>query len=300
MQRSNKEQVTQAIHLLQNLFTRVTVEEEAKMTVLDFIDKGARITKLFDRLSREENAMDVLRFLCSYECAIRTDELWTTLKSQYSGTNSMITKDITVGQLRAKIASTSVSNLGSLNQSHPPLNSHCQQIRLRTNFANLSRIYWDDWHPSRLQRQDNWGTELLEKTCESLGKILKEEGCGLGYALRRHNARFTANTANQIITQNVLEDWTSMRYDLPSERTAAVVHLQGLLMAARLMHIWVDKILEERLSRKALEQLTQELRDVKSALDIRDDIWQVGGYNIGYADQGLYKDKLYSLACKRT
>eukprot|EP00435_Cladocopium_sp_Y103_P012376 s5143_g3.t1 len=95
MQRSNKEQVTQAIHLLQNLFTRVTVEDEADMTVSDFIDKGARITKLFDRLAREENAMDVIQYLCSYECAIRTDELWSTLKSQYSGANSMITKDIT-------------------------------------------------------------------------------------------------------------------------------------------------------------------------------------------------------------
>eukprot|EP00435_Cladocopium_sp_Y103_P017817 s3097_g4.t1 len=81
-----------------------------------------------------------------------------------------------------------------------------------------------------------------------------------------------------------------MRYDLPLERTAAVVHLQALLMTSRLMHIWMDKLLEERWSRAAYEQVVRDLRDVKSALDIRDDIWQVGGYNIGYADQGLYKD----------
>eukprot|EP00435_Cladocopium_sp_Y103_P046784 s3204_g13.t1 len=274
MQRSNKEQVTQAIHLLMNLFTRVTVEEEAQLTVSDFIEKGARITKLFDRYAREDAQMAVLQYLCSHDCALRTDELWTTLKSQYSGANNMIPKDITVQQLRAKIANTSVSNLGSLNQSHPPLNSHCHQIRLRTNFADLSRKHWENWRPHKMQLRDDWGKELIEKTCASLGKMLKEEGCGLGYALRRHNARCAGNPASQFILQNVMEDWTSMRYDLPLERTAAVVHLQATLMAARLMHIWVDKLLETRWSRTAYDQLIKDLRDVKTALDIRDDIWQ--------------------------
>ena len=35
-----------------------------------------------------------------------------------------------------------------------------------------------------------------------------------------------------------------MRYDLPIERTAAVIHLQTALMASRLLHGWVAKLAE--------------------------------------------------------
>ena len=45
-----------------------------------------------------------MQMLCTFECAIRIDELWYTLKDHYTGQNSMINKEITVRDLRDKIA----------------------------------------------------------------------------------------------------------------------------------------------------------------------------------------------------
>ena len=86
--------------------------------------------------------------------------------------------------------------------------------------------------------------DVIESRAKTLWEILEGEGANLGYALRRHNAKMhQAQTPNQtIIIQNVLEDWVSMRYDLPLERTAAVVHLQTMLMASAMLHEWVTKM----------------------------------------------------------
>ena len=108
----------------------------------------------------------------------------------------------------------------------------------------------------------------------------------MAYAMRRHNARMGHNTFGMIILQNVLEDWTSMRYDLLLERTAAVVHVQAVLMTSSILHKWKTQLAKYPDHRELYNHVRTELRD---ALDLRDDIWEMGGYNVASADQGLYE-----------
>ena len=132
----------------------------------------------------------VFRHLCTFECALRVDEFWSILKSHYSGHSNMITKGITVQELREKIAGASIMSLASLNQSHPPPTSQCQQIRLRTNFYDLNRRYWTSWDPERYMKFTQMGPELqilqeeLDNIMNRLIDIMKEEAVGLAYALR--------------------------------------------------------------------------------------------------------------------
>ena len=119
----------------------------------------------------------------------------------------------------------------------------------------------------------------MEKRVRLLCDILKEEAIGMAYAMRRHNARMGHNTSSMIILQNVLEDWTSMRYDLPLERTAAVVHAQAVLMTSSMLHKWKGKLANYSEYRELYNHVRFELRDVKMALDLREDIWEIGGYN---------------------
>ena len=82
----------------------------------------------------------------------------------------------------------------------------------------------------------------VENRIQYLVNIMYEESYSLGYALRRHNARATSSQGKTIIVQNVLEDWMSMSYDLSLERTAAVVHLQTILMISKMLHEWMTKL----------------------------------------------------------
>ena len=80
----------------------------------------------------------------------------------------------------------------------------------------------------------------------------------------------------------------SMRYDLPLERTAAVVHLQSLLMASAMLHDWKTKMADFSSMTQLRQTIRMKLGKVKMTLDLRDDIWEVGGYNIASADQGIF------------
>jgi len=119
----------------------------------------------------------------------------------------------------------------------------------------------------------------MERRVRLLCDILKEEAIGMACAMRRHNAEMGHNTSGMIILQNVLEDWTSMRYDLPLERTAAVVHAQAVLMTSSMLHKWKGKLANYSEYRELYNHVRFELRDVKMALDLREDIWEIGGYN---------------------
>lgn len=182
-----------------------------------------------------------MKLLCTFECAIRIDEFWDTVKDHYTGLNSMITKEITVRELRDKIANTSPTNLGSLNQTYPPYGSPCYQIRKRTNFEEIARRKWESWSFEAMQREAPDKTEV-ENRIKYLVNIMYEESYSLGYALRRHNARATSSQGKTIIVQNVLEDWMSMSYDLSLERTAAVVHQQTILMVSKMLHEWMSRL----------------------------------------------------------
>ena len=130
----------------------------------------------------------------------------------------------------------------------------------------------------------------IENRAKVLWEILEGEGANLGYALRRHNAKMhQAGTPGQsIIIQDVLEDCVSMRYDLTLERTAAVIHLQTMLMASAMLHEWVSKMETFKDMQSLRRTIQNKLKNVKGSFDLRDDIWEVGGYNIASADQGSF------------
>ena len=92
--------------------------------------------------------------------------------------------------------------LGSLNQSHPPPSSKCFQIRMRTNFYNLTRKYWTELHPQKFTVSSGEGSvinlslEDLKNLIDKLVEMLKEDAVGLGYALRRHNIRIEEANAS--------------------------------------------------------------------------------------------------------
>ena len=140
-----------------------------------------------------------------------------------------------------------------------------------------------------MEREKTSMTEI-ENRAKMLWEILEGEGANLGYALRRHNAKMhQAGTPGQsIIIQDVLEDWVSMRYDLTLERTAAVIHLQTMLMASAMLHEWVSKMETFKEMQSLRRTIQNKLKNVKGSFDLRDDIWEVGGYNIASADQGSF------------
>ena len=115
----------------------------------------------------------IMQLLCTFECAIRIDELWDTLKDHYTGQNSMINKEITVKELRDKIANTSPTNLGSLNQTCPPYGSSCYQIRKRTNFEEIARRKWESWSFEAMRREEPEPSEV-ENRIKYLVNIMYE------------------------------------------------------------------------------------------------------------------------------
>ena len=289
MERSDRSFVTHAVRLLMEMLSKVTNEGELNSTVTSFIDKGARLSKLVEQAARSSEDGDTMKLLCSFECAIRIDEFWETLKDHYSRQNSMITKEITVKELRDKIANTSPMSLGSLNQTYPPPGSTCQQIRRRTNFEEITRRRWESWSFEAMKAESPDGAEV-ERRVQFLVGIMYEESYGLGYALRRHNARMASTNGKQIIVQNVLEDWMSMSYDLSLERTAAVVHLQTILMVSKMLHEWLMRFETVHQVSHLCGVTKSNLDRMKLAIDLRSDLWEVGGYNIERADQGMFED----------
>ena len=160
----------------------------------------------------------------------------------------MIDKQITVRELRDKIGRTSVIHLGSLNSTHPPMNSNTHQIRVRAGFNDLCRKHWEDAKPEAFCAVpgNNTDSRIIE-ICGTLTQIMRKESLHFGDALRRHNAKYKNEDASKmILTQHVLEGWAPMRYDLSLERSAAVVHLQGVVIASTILHKW----LTSRSSRK--------------------------------------------------
>ena len=166
--------------------------------------------------------------------------------------------------------------MGSLNQSHPPGNSVCHNIRLRSAWYNMTRVYWEKWAFHVMEREHTGLTEI-ESRAKTLWELLLGEGANLGYALRRHNAKMhQAGTPGQcIILQDVLEDWMSMRYDLTLERTAAVIHLQTMLMASAMLHEWAAKMETYNDLLGVRRTIQSKLKSVKGTFDLRDDIWKL-------------------------
>ena len=98
------------------------------MRAYDYITKAQRVMKIFQGKFRDAEDFRLLQHLATYKCGIRSEEMWETLVKQYSGSANMIDKNVTVRELREKIGRTSVIHLGSLNSTHPPMNSNTHQI----------------------------------------------------------------------------------------------------------------------------------------------------------------------------
>ena len=79
-----------------------------------------------------------------------------------------------------------------------------------------------------------------------------------------------------------------MRYDLTLERTAAVIHLQTMLMASAMLHEWASKMETYKDLLGVRRTIQNKLKSVKGSFDLRDDIWEIGGYNVASADQGSF------------
>ena len=125
--------------------------------------------------------------------------------------------------------------------------------------------------------------------CTLLTKIMRCEARHYGFALRRYNHRYAGiDESKMLITQHVLEDWVSMRYDLALERSAAVVHLQGIVIASTLLHKWTKYCKEQRVGRPAYDYVIKAFGELKSSIDLRDDMWEIGGYQVMMADQGNF------------
>ena len=263
------------------------MEDEWNMKAFDYITKAQRVMKAVEGKYRNDDDFRSLQHLSTFECGIRSGEMWETLMAQYSGSASMIDKHITVRDLRAKISQTSVAHLGSLNATHPPMQSYTHHIRARAGFNDLCRRYWEDADPERYCADpNNRSDEKIMEICTLLTKIMRCEARHYGYALRRYNSRYAGfDESKMIITQHVLEDWVSMRYDLALERSAAVVHLQGIVSASTLLHKWTKFCKEQRVGRPAYDYVLQAFGELKSSIDLRDDMWEIGGYQVMMADQ---------------
>ena len=66
---------------------------------------------------------------------------------------------------------------------------------------------------------------------------------------------------------------------------AAVVHAQAVLMTSNMLHKWKVRRAEYSEHRDLCSFVRKQLKDVKLSLDLRDDIWEIGGYNVASADQ---------------
>ena len=180
----------------------------------------------------------------------------------------MIDKQITVRELRDKIGRTSVIHLGSLNSTHPPMNSNTHQIRVRAGFNDLCRKHWEDAKPEAFCAVpgNNPDSRIIE-ICGTLTQIMRKESLHFGYALYKNE-----DASKMIFTQHVLEDWASMRYGLSLERSAAAVHVQGVVIASTILHKWLTYLKERRICLEAYNHIRAEFGELKQSIDLRGDM----------------------------
>ena len=63
-----------------------------------------------------------------------------------------------------------------------------------------------------------------------------------------------------------------MRYDLSLERSAAVVHLQGVVIASTILHQWLTYLRERRIRLEAYNHTRAEFGELKQSIDLRGDM----------------------------
>ena len=169
--------------------------------------------------------------LCSPECAIRAEDLWSVLKESYA---VLIGGGKTVSGLYRTLTTSNIIELGALNTTHPPVNSFVEQIRRGSLFLKTNQETWSK-RPREITRNPsddeiNFMYGLIEE--------MKSELANVGYAMRRHNAKHQDDEDRKIIIQDVIRDWLEFKYDLSVERAAAVTHLQTTVMLSTVLHSW--------------------------------------------------------------
>ena len=189
----------------------------------------------------------------------------------------------TVSNLFMTMTSTNVTNLGALTTTHPPSNSFFEQLRKREVFLTTNQKRWSK-KPKEDQKAGHQEIQDMYDMCADL----KSELANLGYALRRHNARYLGDREKQIIIQDVVRDWIEFRYDLSIERAAPVTQLQTMVMLSSLLHAWLRTLKLTGATWPMRHRLETNLEQLPRALDIPNDIWAMGGYRILLSDNGAY------------
>ena len=192
---------------------------------------AARMVKAFKPEATTGQRSEIYRHLCTVECAGRADEMWEALRYQYS---MLISDSKTVKELHIKMTTATVTSLGSLIKTHPPVGSIIDPLRKKGKFLEVNQIRWS--------KKPLEGQEIKRENMAEIPVMivdLRSEVADLGYAMRKHNWRHQDSPENQLILQDLFSDWVNLKYNLPLERAAAVTHLQAVVMLSSLLHAWL-------------------------------------------------------------
>eukprot|EP00435_Cladocopium_sp_Y103_P015438 s5035_g3.t1 len=248
------------------------------MLAEQYVRSAARIIKaLINDYRGNPDRHVVYHTLMTNECLVRSDEMWSILKDQFP----KLIEDISVKDLLHKATTTTLDRLGSqASKTHPPPNGIVDRLRLGDLFfQDVIKVHWEKI-PATNEMLDSDKIKAIHTLMTGVRTQLQH----LGYALRRHNFRNRENPKDQIIIQDCLKDWLNIRYNLPLERAAALIHLQGMVVATTILHAWAKTF-----------RVTFNTTPI-----VTDDVWAFGGYQILKADNGVYdaivaRNKAFSL-----
>eukprot|EP00435_Cladocopium_sp_Y103_P063890 s354_g25.t1 len=293
-QRNKADSTLHAISLLVRTFRECKVQEEKEMLAEQYVRSAARIIKaLINDYRGNPDRHEAYHTLMSNECLVRSDEMWSILKDQFP----KLIEDITVEKLLHKATTTTLDRLGSqASKTHPPPNGIVDRLRLGDLFfQDVIKVHWDKI-PSTTEKLDGDKIKAIQNLMTGVRTQLQH----LGYALRRHNFRNRDNPKDQIIIQDCLKDWLNIRYNLPLERAAALTHLQAMVVATTILHAWAKAFRITFNTCPIVTDVRNCLLSVEMAIDLPEDVWAFGGYQILKADNGVYdaivaRNKAFSL-----
>eukprot|EP00435_Cladocopium_sp_Y103_P034877 s4552_g9.t1 len=280
--RDKADSTLHAISLLVRAFRECKVQEEKDMIAEHYVRSAARIVKaLITDYRGNPDKHEVYHTLMSYDCLVRADEMWSILKDQFP----KLIEDITVEKLLLKATTTTLERLGNqASRTHPPPNGIVDRLRTGNSFFNeVIKVHWEKM-PGTLEMLDTTKIGRIKYLINGVRAQLQH----LSYALRRHNHRHRDNVKSQIIIQDTLRDWMNLRYNLTLERAAAVTHLQSLVVATTILHAWAKAFRMTFNTTPLTVDVKNILMYVSNVIDLPDDVWACGGYQILKADNGVY------------
>lgn len=203
--------------------------------------------------------------------------MWEALRYQYS---MLIGDGGTVWDLHIKMTTATITSLGSLNKTHPPLGSIIDRLRNKGKFLEVNQMCWS--------RKPIEGQEIGRDNMADIQAMisdLRNEISDLGYAMRKHNWRHRDNRENQIIIPDLFSDWVNLKYSLALERAAAVTHLQTTMMLSSILHAWLRNFRLRDINNLMVWRIVQVMRILTAVFDAPEDLWALGQYHIMMAER---------------